>query len=37
MEPQRTIHYADSGGLQIAYEVIGDGPLDMVIAFDAVT
>jgi pimeloyl-ACP methyl ester carboxylesterase len=34
MEPQRTVHYADSGGLQIAYEVIGDGPLDIVMAFD---
>src|SRR5687768_14063812 len=34
MEPQRTVHYADSGGLQIAYEVIGDGPLDIVLAFD---
>jgi pimeloyl-ACP methyl ester carboxylesterase len=34
MEPERTVHYADSGGLQIAYEVIGDGPLDIVLAFD---
>ena len=34
MEPERTVHYADSGGLQIAYEVIGDGPLDIVIAFE---
>ncbi len=34
MVPERTVHYADSGGLQIAYEVIGDGPLDIVQAFD---
>ena len=34
MEPERTVHYADSGGLQIAYEVIGDGPLDIVTAFE---
>ena len=34
MAPERTVHYADSGGLQIAYEVIGDGPLDIVMAFD---
>ena len=31
---ERTVHYADSGGLQIAYEVIGDGPLDIVTAFE---
>ena len=34
MEPERTVRYADSGGLQIAYEVIGDGPLDIVTAFE---
>jgi class 3 adenylate cyclase len=34
MVPERTVHYADSGGLQIAYEVIGDGPLDIVMAFE---
>ena len=34
MEPERTVHYADSGGFQIAYQVIGDGPLDIVMAFD---
>ena len=34
MEPERTVHYADSGGLQIAYEVSGDGPLDIVFALD---
>jgi class 3 adenylate cyclase len=28
------IRYADSGGLQIAYQVIGDGPLDVVFAAD---
>ena len=34
MAPERTVHYADSGGLQIAYEVMGDGPLDIVLGFD---
>lgn len=34
MAPGRVVHYADSGGLQIAYEVLGDGPLDIVFAFD---
>ena len=34
MVPERTVHYADSGGLQIAYEVIGDGPLDIVLGYD---
>ena len=34
MEPERTVRYADSGGLQIAFEVIGDGPLDIVTAFE---
>jgi class 3 adenylate cyclase len=34
MVPERTVHYADSGGLHIAYEVIGDGPLDIVLAMD---
>jgi len=34
MVPERTVHYADSGGLQIAYEVIGDGPLDIVVSFE---
>ncbi len=28
------IQYADSGGLQIAYRVLGDGPLDIVVAFE---
>jgi class 3 adenylate cyclase/pimeloyl-ACP methyl ester carboxylesterase len=28
------IRYADSGGLQIAYQVVGSGPLDVVFAFD---
>lgn len=28
------VRYADSGGLQIAYRVLGDGPLDLVIAYD---
>jgi hypothetical protein len=28
------IKYADSGDLQIAYTVVGDGPLDIVFAFD---
>lgn len=34
MVPERTVHYADSGGLQIAYQVLGAGPLDIVIAFE---
>jgi class 3 adenylate cyclase len=34
MEPERTVHYADSGGLQIAYEVTGDGPIDIITAFE---
>ena len=34
MEPERTVHYADSGGLQIAYEVTGNGPVDIVMAFE---
>lgn len=34
MSADRDVRYADSGGLQIAYEVIGDGPRDIVIAFD---
>jgi pimeloyl-ACP methyl ester carboxylesterase len=28
------IKYADSGDLQIAYQVVGDGPVDVVFAFD---
>jgi class 3 adenylate cyclase len=31
---QREVHYAISGGLQIAYEVIGNGPIDVVVAWD---
>jgi len=34
MAPERTVHYADSGGLQIAYGTIGDGPLDILMAFE---
>ena len=34
MVPERTVHYADSGGVQIAYQVIGDGPLDIALAFE---
>jgi class 3 adenylate cyclase len=34
MSTEREVHYADSGGLQIAYEVIGDGPLDIVLGLD---
>jgi len=34
MTADREVHYADSGGLQIAYEVIGDGPIDVVVAWD---
>ena len=28
------IRYTDSGGLQIAYQTLGDGPFDVVLAFD---
>lgn len=34
MTPERAIRYVDSGGLQIAYQVEGNGPLDIVVAFD---
>lgn len=34
MGSTRSVRYADSGGLQIAYEVIGDGPVDIVTAFE---
>jgi len=34
MSTEREVHYADSSGVQIAYQVIGDGPIDIVIAFD---
>jgi len=33
----RTIRYAQSGDLQIAYEVVGDGPIDVVFVFDWVS
>ena len=28
------IKYATSGDLQIAYQVVGDGPVDVALAFD---
>ncbi|KAA1425875.1 adenylate/guanylate cyclase domain-containing protein [Nocardioides antri] len=34
MRPEREVRYADSGGYQIAYEVLGDGPLDIVCVFE---
>jgi len=34
MSAERDVRYADSGGVQIAYEVIGDGPIDIVMAYD---
>ncbi|KAA1418544.1 adenylate/guanylate cyclase domain-containing protein [Nocardioides humilatus] len=34
MSTARDVRYADSGGLQVAYEVIGNGPLDIVIVTD---
>ncbi len=34
MRPERAIRYVESGGLQIAYQVEGNGPLDIVVAFD---
>src|ERR1700732_8945 len=30
MEPPET-RYVDSGGVQIAYQVLGDGPIDLVV------
>lgn len=32
---ERTVRYVDSGRLQIAYEVIGEGPLDVVMGFES--
>ena len=32
---ERAVRYVDSGGLQIAYEVVGDGPLDIVMVFES--
>jgi pimeloyl-ACP methyl ester carboxylesterase len=32
---ERTVRYADSGGLQIAYEVMGEGPSDVVMVFES--
>lgn len=34
MSGEREVRYADSGDLQIAYEVMGDGPIDVVMAYD---
>jgi class 3 adenylate cyclase len=34
MTPERTVRYVESGGVQIAYEVVSEGPLDLVVAFD---
>jgi pimeloyl-ACP methyl ester carboxylesterase len=34
MSQARAVRYADSGGRQIAYEVIGGGPIDIVTAFE---
>jgi class 3 adenylate cyclase len=34
MRPDRTVDYVDSGGVQIAYLTIGEGPLDVVMAFE---
>ncbi len=34
MPTEREVHYTESGGLQVAYEVVGDGPLDIVTAFE---
>src|SRR5687768_1869984 len=32
---ERAVRYVDSGGLQIAYEVMGEGPLDVVMVFES--
>jgi pimeloyl-ACP methyl ester carboxylesterase len=34
MTPERDVRYVDSGGLQIAYETVGRGPLDIVLLFE---
>lgn len=34
MSAENAIRYVDSGDLQIAYQVLGDGPLDIVMAFE---
>ncbi|HWJ82976.1 MAG TPA: adenylate/guanylate cyclase domain-containing protein [Nocardioides sp.] len=34
MTPQREVRYVDSGGYDIAYEVMGDGPLDIIGVFE---
>ncbi len=34
MTAERKVHYAQSGGLEIAYEVLGDGPIDIVTLFE---
>lgn len=34
MSAGTTVQYVDSGDLQIAYQVIGDGPLDILVAFE---
>ena len=34
MAPERKVRYADSGGLQIAYEATGSGPMDILVAFE---
>lgn len=34
MGPEREVRYVDSGGYEIAYEVLGDGPLDIVGIFE---
>lgn len=34
MKPEREVLYADSGGHQIAYEVLGDGPLDIIAVYE---
>lgn len=34
MSPERVIRYADSGDVQIAYQVIGNGPRDIVNVFE---
>lgn len=34
MSAENAVRYVDSGDLQIAYQVIGDGPLDIVTAYE---
>lgn len=34
MSTDRVVNYADNAGVAVAYQVVGDGPIDIVITFD---